>query len=297
MSLSQVLASDEPTVVSGATVSPAEDVRAWLRQMAYEVIGRLSARDADGLIDHARTLREEHLDRGTLLDRLRVAVPLALVPALRQLGVTGAGPDHVWALPFDHVLAAASRCIDLYVPGRSGVDYPVERTQRPRGLPLERAEAFGVRSLDEWLARHELRPWIVESPAWSAGVTRAQHAAAAIDLDAAANRLDSRTVVWAHPRCVRGGPRDGAPGLELIFEDAQVLVAPLSKPTDGAALIGARIACADQSALVFVTRARTMMALGVTHSYGLVHQPSPVSTRRLDHGIDLRGGGVPSGPG
>jgi hypothetical protein len=295
MSLSQAIATDELRFVTGGTVSPAEDASAWLRQTAYEVIGRLSARDADGLIDHARTLREEHLSRGTLLDRLRVAVPLALVPALRQLGVTGAGPKHVWALPFDHVLAAANRCVDLYVPGRSGVDYPVERTRRLSGQMPGRTEEFGVRSLDEWVVRHGLRPWIVESPLWAANVMRAQDAATTVDLDVAAQRLEDRIVVWAHPRCVRGGPRDGAPGLELIFDDAQVLVAPLSKPTDGAALIGGRIACAAQTALVFTTRTCATVALAVSHPQGLVHQPSPVPATRLGCGI-LRVGAVPSGP-
>jgi hypothetical protein len=262
----------------GTTISPENDARTWLRQAAFEIVGRLGAQGAEALIHHARMLREERLDRGSLIERLRVAVPLALVPPLRRLGVTGRGPEHVWALPFEHVLAATDRCVDLYVPGHAGVDYTIERTQRSRLQVLGDGEPFGVRSLYEWTARHKLQPWLVDGAAWSASVQRAQRAATAIDLDAAANRLQRRTVVWAHTQTVPSGPRDGAPGLELIFDDGQALIVPVSQLGDGAGLVGGHVDATNRAGLVFASRAREKVVLAVSHRAALVHQPSPLPT-------------------
>jgi hypothetical protein len=259
-----------------------DSARPWLRDTAFKVARQLGAFDCQDLLSYARDLeRHQPLGRCGIVDRLQVALPLSLVRPLRLLAVTGSGPRRVSKLPFDKVLAAANACADLYIPGEAGVDYPVEQGHRRSSLgPPALSSRFGVRTLREWREQHGMRPWLVDVAVWNRAVDVARSTVSVVGIDEVAAQLLGRLVESAEPRPVAGGPRDGSPGMELIFDNGQAVQIPASNEEDGAALVGGRMmpmtVRGKRPVLVFAAHNRRPVILPVADSGALALQPSPI---------------------
>src|SRR5438270_433268 len=97
-----------------------------------------------------------------------------------------------------------------------------ETTRSAEGL-------YGLRPLGEWLDRQVLRPWLVSPDAWE----RWRHdAARRVQVQSAPGALAlvaGQQVAAASPERVRGGPHDGAPGVELIFASGLVMWLPVAE--------------------------------------------------------------------
>jgi len=186
---------------------------------AVTIAGALARFDEAGLL--ARTQegrRDQDILRGPVSERLPLAMALALLRPLRLLGLTGAGPRCVGELPFGYVHRAIKAALDL----------------------AENVGSDAAPSLPDWLARQGLEGWVIDAAAWRRRLSRVRRGATSLPPAPAFELCVGRVVAASRMRELDRGPLDGAVAIELILEDATVLLAPTSTRTDPLDLLGTR---------------------------------------------------------
>jgi hypothetical protein len=174
----------------------------------------------------ARRLQSVRMDpriwRGSRADRLSIAMAAALLRPLRLLAASGSGPGCVAELPFLHVDSAAATCAEL--------------------------EEAPVPDLACWLERHLLTRWVIDSAAWRRRMDAARQATAGASVHEVFENCDGRSVAAARACRLEVGPLDGAEAIELIFDDASVVIGAVSQAPLPGRLIGTRLIRCDDAA-------------------------------------------------
>jgi hypothetical protein len=209
----------------------------------------LLARGRDGLQDPS-------VARGSLRDKIPAAMSLALVKPLRLLTVIDGGPACVAELPFTQVRAAANQLLLLLDDGHAG-------------------DPLGA-SLADWVARADLRAWLIDDAGWRRRREQSNRLAQVVDPSEAAGRCTGRLVAAARTVTISSGPLDGSTGAQLILDDGSSVILPCDDNTPGR-VTGTTVAPAGAygSRWFFQRHAQSPDVIAPVAT-GVVWQPSPL---------------------
>jgi hypothetical protein len=150
--------------------------------------------------EHALLARAGRVQDGA--DPLPAALATALLRSIRTLRVTGTGPACVAELSFLEVERALRSCADCV---------PV--------LGLDASVA-----LRRWKAHHHMEAWSADAVPWARRLRRAQTNVQLVSGEQALGQCRGRTVTGARRREFPHGALEGAPAIELIFDEGSAAI-------------------------------------------------------------------------
>jgi len=187
------------------------------------------------------------------------ALATALLRSIRRLNVTGHGPDCVVELSFAEVSVAVRLCEDLRCQGDPGCG----------------------RDLRRWRSHNGLDSWAADAVPWARRLRQARAAAALIPGDAAFDQCRGRIVAGARACEFPLGAFDGAPGIELIFDDGSVATLARDRDVRPGSLLTSRLGAstirARETVWHFEDARGSTRRLGFSATAQVLLQPSPVS--------------------
>jgi hypothetical protein len=237
---------------TGNTAPPNQEP-SWPAE-ALNVVAALGPNDERSLLTKANI---QHGHDGA--NRGLITISVALLRSLRLLGVGAVGPACVGELPFAEVDRAV-RCVCELAPVGDAIDDGVLR---------------------DWRIRHRFDVWGADPVPWERRVRNARAAMHAHGAEDAFARCRGLRVSGARPREMPQGPMEGAPALELIFDDGSLAVVVVRNEMLPGSLLGSRVTASGGGAhWSLEAPRRTARRLELSGQAGVVLQPSPLDAER-----------------